>query len=326
MKNAPIIIEKRAKQLLWLASLRGIAAFFVFFSHSGLIQFLPKETGFITGRIGVSIFFLITGYLTINSRLTRSKSQYITNRFIRMYPIYWVLLSISFIIYDIPLKKFMFNLTLFQEYFGVPNIIGSSWMMSIQIAFFVFIAFSGVNFFFSNKSRPLLIFLIVIICAIITGFVRYKSGLPFPTAFFLLNATSLIGMYYYDFLTFKNISKTNLIAIIIIFEAGLMISAKLSYGSRMPAYMVAYNIGLLLFWIARRFNLFFHSAIFLGKISYTFFLGAGIGWYFFTKIVNLNFSEINAIIIFILQFLVNVVFSWMMTKFIEQPLFSHFKK
>ena len=57
-------------QIDWIASLRGLSALFVFFSH---LTFLPVngDALFVIGRVGVTCFFLITGYLVIQSRIKR---------------------------------------------------------------------------------------------------------------------------------------------------------------------------------------------------------------------------------------------------------------
>lgn len=58
-----------------IATLRGIAVLLVFFSHLNL----SKELLFISGRIGVVLFFLISGLLAYSSRYKKSLKQYIFN-------------------------------------------------------------------------------------------------------------------------------------------------------------------------------------------------------------------------------------------------------
>ena len=119
--------------LLWLSSLRGIAALLVFISH---LPIHMDRICFIVGRIGVCIFFLMSGYLAYGSRMKRTTRQYLFNRFIRMYPVYWILLIFIFMLEGkysgIELAA---NFTLFQEFLGVDCFIGASWMMPIQIVF-----------------------------------------------------------------------------------------------------------------------------------------------------------------------------------------------
>lgn len=59
-----------------IATLRGIAVLMVFFSHLNLN--LSKELLFISGRIGVVLFFLISGLLAYSSRYKKKfKTIYI---------------------------------------------------------------------------------------------------------------------------------------------------------------------------------------------------------------------------------------------------------
>lgn len=79
----------------WISSLRGIAILLVFFSH--LYSVSGATFKFVIGRIGVVIFFLLSGYLALSSRKKRTANQYIFNRLIRIYPIYWLILGLTYL-------------------------------------------------------------------------------------------------------------------------------------------------------------------------------------------------------------------------------------
>lgn len=135
----------------WISTLRGIAILLVFLSH--LDSFGNHTFQFIIGRIGVVFFFLFSGYLAYESRNKRSRKQYFFNRFIRMYRVYWVILLLSVIVRTVFAKErfsipeIIANMTLFQQFIGFDNIIGASWMMPIQVSFFLLIGFFGVSIF-----------------------------------------------------------------------------------------------------------------------------------------------------------------------------------
>ena len=59
------------KNYEWIATLRGFAALLVFVAHLPIP--FPDIVGFAIGRTGVAIFFLITGYLAVQSRRKRSR-------------------------------------------------------------------------------------------------------------------------------------------------------------------------------------------------------------------------------------------------------------
>ena len=77
-----------------------------------------------------------------------------------MYPEYWVILSIAFIfqIKSISILCWVANITLFNEFMGYRNILGASWMMSIQVCFFVFIFFVGKYVAKSNAPKYWILF------------------------------------------------------------------------------------------------------------------------------------------------------------------------
>lgn len=145
-----------------------------------------------------------------------------------MYIVYWLFLLIIYLIRDIPFKYILVNMTFFQDFVGCKYSLGS-WMIPMQIVFFIIAGFAGLDAFFAYKHRPVKIMSALMILAILTGFVRYKTGKPFPTAFFLLLGAAFLGMYYYDFLHRKNITGKDLAAVLAIFEAGLCVAVSWSF-------------------------------------------------------------------------------------------------
>lgn len=200
------LISQNTKKELWIENLRGMAALLVFISHLYMVN--GTSIGFIIGRIGVVWFFLITGYLSVKSRQKKSRTRYLRNRFIRMYPVYWFLLIMQCMVMavfqdkKILWQEFLFNMTLFQEFIGYECILGASWMMPIQVVFFAGIGVLGIAFFekrFEIKrwsiDMPYLVMGLMMCLAIITGMIRNITHIPFPVAFFLLLAVAFLGLY-----------------------------------------------------------------------------------------------------------------------------------
>lgn len=199
---------EQKKDQEWISTLRGLAILLVFCSHlssSGGATFK-----FIIGRIGVVIFFLFSGYLAMESRSKRTRKQYIFNRLLRMYPVYWVLLILTFCVNRIfqtgdliDFNTLLANLTLFHQFIGFKEILGASWMMPIQVCFFMLIGMMGIVIFTKSywvgKFRidmKTVTITVLMVCAIIVGWVRYTTRIPFPTAFFLLMAVAFLGMNF----------------------------------------------------------------------------------------------------------------------------------
>ena len=282
--------ESKEYRMDWLATLRGEAAFLVFISHLGVLP-IDSNFSFIIGRSGVTCFFLMTGYLAMTSRSKRNRVQYTINRFIRMYPVYWVLLICYFFLHlnEVSVIQLLANMTYFEEFIGIGPMLGASWMMPILVVFYFSVMIFGVSVFMPKESekdkirRGVLLEIICGVFAIILSLLRFFTNKPFPTAFFLLIAVGIIGVYIklLDDSTERIKTKLGyLIPILVVFEFLLVVSAAFSYREEWIFYEIAYNLGILLFVLYKFLNIskgfinkFFSE---LGKIGFTFFLGAEI--------------------------------------------------
>ena len=313
-----------------IATLRGIAVLMVFFSHLNLN--LSKELLFISGRIGVVLFFLISGLLAYSSRYKKSLKQYIFNRFCRMYPVYWLLLILACITFEkqFSIMQVLTNFTLFQEFLGHKSILGASWMMPIQIIFFIFIGIYGVKSLFAQvniKSLSLanieVIMVITSLLTILCGALRYFTNKPWPTDIFLLINVSFLGILYY-----KKVQRdlpVRIYTMLFLFEVSLLLGGYLSYGKGLEygnwiSYFLAYNLGFLLFisviFLRVNLNLF----IKLGEIGFTFFLGAEIPYSLIKKVCDLESSGFAGFQDVIIKFAAAIVFSMLVTKLVEIPI------
>lgn len=80
----------------------------------------------------------MTGYLALNARIKRSSSQYLVKRFLRMYPVFWLLLFLTFLEFDantLSVKDWLANATLFEDFLFCPKVIGASWMLPMRWCF-----------------------------------------------------------------------------------------------------------------------------------------------------------------------------------------------
>ena len=77
---------------------RLLLAFSVVVIHSN-----PEPTWFMDGKLAVRVFYIISGFymtLILNEKYIGQNSSYklfITNRLLRLYPIYWVILLLTLI-------------------------------------------------------------------------------------------------------------------------------------------------------------------------------------------------------------------------------------
>ena len=314
-----------SKKIEWISTLRGIAALLVFISHLYLVN--GTSMGFIIGRIGVVWFFLIIGYLSHDSRKSKSGKQYLFNRFVRMYPVYWILLLTYYIVTlffsdtHASIISLLFNMTLFEEFLGLDCILGGSWMMPIQIAYFIIIGIFGTAIWCKKfkigkfiVNMPYLTMTGLMLAAIITGILRHITGIPLPAAFLLLMALSFYGL----------LNKSNhggYYGLLIIFEVGLIVTSIFAYDNEFVNYIIAYNIGIGGYIAVKQINSFSIKCFDeLGKIGFTFFLGADTLYTIVSHFVDFADSIIMIVIGYIIKFILAVIWAYIITRFVEKPL------
>lgn len=135
-------------------ALRGIAALMVVLFHFIWGRPEDAQVNFNIGNMGVELFFIISGFVIFMSlSKIESGTEFIINRFTRLYPTYWACLSLTFtliIIYyhytiiDFPklhVSDYLANLTMFQFFIGYPNIDESYWTLSIELLFYILMFF-----------------------------------------------------------------------------------------------------------------------------------------------------------------------------------------
>lgn len=259
-------------------------------------------------------FFLISGYLAVTSVSRRSLGQFYLNRFLRIYPMFWILVVLTFLLQsEHSVVELLCNMTLFEEFMGFETMIGASWMLPIMVIFFGFLPFA-------LKSGKRLSTCWWVICAGCVGIalLRYFTGKPFPTALCLLMCVGLLGVM--DKLNVKGIRSK-----LVFFEALLIVCAWLSYGDRVVAYFIAYNLGFITYYIFQHRNLHVKAFDIIGEQGFTFFLGAGIPISFITKLIP-SIAEWNWYSYALLQFVTAFVFAYILTRWCEKPLLAWGKK
>ena len=140
-----------------LDSLRGLAAFGVMLFHYSFmydVQYGFKEARtfqFGKGVYGVQLFFLISGFVIFMTvEKTRRPIDFVITRFARLYPSYWLALTLTtlaVIFWPGPemssiglgrlARRAIANLMMFQGWFGVTPIDGVYWTLQIELTFYV---------------------------------------------------------------------------------------------------------------------------------------------------------------------------------------------
>ncbi len=114
------------------------------FSLLGTI--IEKRIGLNPEMMGVALFFLISGFLLMNSFNNRTWSKFILTRIIRIYPVYAVCLAITCIIlycsafinsipFKVNISTYLINASLTRLWFWSPGIDGVVWTLEIEMFF-----------------------------------------------------------------------------------------------------------------------------------------------------------------------------------------------
>ncbi|WP_272493056.1 acyltransferase family protein [Jidongwangia harbinensis] len=167
----------------WLDALRGLAALVVVFYHFAdhlLGGVLRLFDGWLwTGRYGVMLFFLVSGYV-IPMSLERygNLRRFWLGRLFRIYPAWLlavVLAGVAIAVLDHrrmpaaltadPVAGALAHLTMLQELLGLPNLLGVFWTLSYEMVFYLFMS---ALFVFGLHRRPA-VFAIGIAAAALAG-------------------------------------------------------------------------------------------------------------------------------------------------------------
>jgi peptidoglycan/LPS O-acetylase OafA/YrhL len=185
--------------------LRAIAALLVVWQHSSelFVGFLPdsEHAGaflagipniFDFGRIGIVIFFCISGYV-IPSSLVNSSSQSLRNfaisRFFRLFPAYWLSIPLGFFacfyLWDRQITTFdwLVNIAMLPTWLGGQPALGLYWTLQIELLFY---ALCGALFLFGLLNSRFVIGILAIVLSLM--FVASFSavfGLPIKFPVFI---------------------------------------------------------------------------------------------------------------------------------------------
>jgi len=139
-------LSSQLPRLNYLDAIRGVAAMAVLLHHS-IDTFaegnLPRVWEYFDlGKFGVFLFFALSGAVipfVLKSENRFAVRNFILGRFFRLYPMYWVSLLFGvFFLNDAsrPLADVLMNLTMFQGFFGIPDVLGVYWTLQIEMVFY----------------------------------------------------------------------------------------------------------------------------------------------------------------------------------------------
>ena len=283
------------KRLLYLDTLRGIAALMVVIFHG--ILFLDKNPAsntiqywltnfFDLGKIGIVIFFAISGFVITWSLSNKNNlSLFWKSRILRLYPAYWISIIFALVFgggllwNDVNYLTIIMNLTMIQQYLGFQNILGLYWTLAIEMAFYITISTIYLSTHYNDKTfRFASIFFLMF--AFILATARYILDIKLPVALplglsIMFFAALLQRMIIENDIIAKKYVKQYLILFIITMPiiSLLAYNKNMGYNETWYRYTISYFSALFIFILMTNWLKFSNKiGIFIGKISYSIYL------------------------------------------------------
>ncbi len=198
-------------------ALRGLSAFLVLLHHefSRNTDYWNFSTSFIDlGRVGVVSFFLISGFVIRGSIGKRNISSFLFLRFFRLFPIYWLALMTYLVAcnfasesakdqasiasdsaFNVNVRDFVLNLTMFQEILGLKSMLPPAWTLSIELMFYlsvcILVAFKVINWEKYMLYGSLSLFAVI-------NILEYVFEVQLPSSLPLLLAMAFLGSTLYE--------------------------------------------------------------------------------------------------------------------------------
>lgn len=283
--------------------LRGLAALLVIYQHTSeiavklmsdivspeffIIQVFTKYVGI--GEIGVVLFFMISGFVvpfSLTNQTSRPVWTFAIHRFFRLYPAYWlsVILAILFVwwrfgegVREIDWVIVLTNISMLQAYFGVDNILGSYWTLSLELFFYAVCVALFIKGKLNSAKYIFLVFLILVIVREIARHVPTNSPFTWSVFFYLRYMGFMFaGLFFRIYWVEDNQSMGKYAGLMFLFTFLLMTGKGIMgifHGDvaawKSPLnYLIALALFLSSFWVKPNLNI----GNFLGKISYSLYL------------------------------------------------------
>ncbi|KHT17398.1 acyltransferase family protein [Pectobacterium carotovorum] len=278
-------------QLHGLTIFRFIAAFYVFIFHCQ-IRYPLDVPNFITriinnGAVGMSFFFVLSGFVMAWSARNGIRNDYVKARISRIYPAYIFMGVISLpFLFDVESGKLIPSLVLYftgmqswiPQSFSTWNFIGS-WSVSTELFFYMVFP---LIFPFINKNPKLYLAIAYVITSLIIPFVIEFSGSSNMPHFYISPMHRLpefiiglgLGVIYTN--GFKlTLMKHKVVLMVIALFLLFFVSPISNDGYMKRNFSTVLATAFLVFVLACskiEINLLTRPFIWLGKISYSFYL------------------------------------------------------
>ncbi len=323
-----------------LDAFRGIAALSVVLYHYTTVYHdnfdVPSLFYVQYGWLGVPLFFILSGFvITLTIQRCKNPLEFLLKRFIRLYPTYWISLSITLLVIYISNSQgihdmfsntttnILFNFTMFQELVYIDHVDASYWSLLPELLFYLLIAF----LFWIKKVNNLLLYnsILIGICII-----HYFFPLPIVGRILDLHYVLLfmIGICFYNiYANYKKVKQYIHFLIVINLILGIFLYGIIRPHLDFTVILITFPMIVLLFYgfVYQKFAVLgtIKSLLFLGIISYPLYLIHQIVGFifmlFFDQYLTRELSIFSAVSL-------SIILATIITFYLEPPLKRATKK
>ncbi len=341
--------QSSASRLTYLDGIRGLACLMVVYIHmitdsrsafhvsAGPEYWLWYFFGRVldAGKVGVVLFFALSGFIIPPAVVSKTRPvlSFLMGRFFRLYPAYWLSLTMAILVQvylqHTPVQSdvLIANVTMAQELFGRPNVLMVYWTLTIELIFY---AVCVIHFL---CGRRLLSAAYCFTCAtaflalsVLLAWQRHvthgKVPVALPLALSVMHWASVWRAALDGSVVARRLNRVYLAVFFAILPlvSILAYNFDLGFEETWYRYTLSYYTGIGLFLIASRYKVFNSKfLVFIGNISYSVYLLHSIA----TKVLDPGQYAPYVFQSPHLYFLgvtgVTIVFSWMCFHLVERP-------
>lgn len=137
--------------------------------HDTVKLLLKVVLPFFHAGAGVTVFFLVSGYIIAHILQTEQPTEFVVKRIFRIYPLYVVAVLVTYIIAGVPpdLSVLIPQLLLIGDFFNTPYALaGVEWTLRVEMMFYGIMFILKALSFMNERKRALpWIFLLIIVLA-----------------------------------------------------------------------------------------------------------------------------------------------------------------
>jgi len=306
----------------------------VFMNHLHSLKVLTVPYfGISGGWIGVQIFFVISGYLIIQSAIRYSAADYIRHRALRIYPAYLLWFFVFSIVFgdlkidSFDLESFLIHLFFLQHFFPEAylkyNALSVSWTLTIEMVWYV-VAFLIAGRFVKSPSKITALF-VFIACVWVYGGTRWHplvNSLEAIYVYFFIHNNAIAQMPFFLFGAWIAVKqpKYDKAALLSIFISTIVLYKSWEPVFSTPIFITGLGISALFLILKDTEYKNPKSVKLLSDISYSFYL------IHYPMIVLSSYVAQNKYHRTFLAFFATVVVSYISYKLVEQPFMNMARK